>query len=174
MRPVVLTENAAEALEVTEEAQFEVRPAPRGRALDQCVRDAFIRGVDRVIVAGARLEPEEIHRGLDRMEGSDAVVWLDTRPSPSWSSLWVATVGSHFPAHRVVALAMWRHAWDALGNRARSPTMRGLAIESAVRLHHLGLEVDSMSSQVSPGWSGAARLQVARGWAWGQLSSWFG
>jgi len=170
LRVVVLTGDTSAALDGIG-LPWETRPVRKGAAPDRMVREAFVRGGDQVVLAGVELSPEEVRQGLSMLPGADAVAWLDERPSPRWAAWWNAAVDGHFPGPRVLALGLWRHAWDALHNRGRGRTVRGLAVESALRLHHLGLDVRPLSGRASPGWSGRTGWEVARGVWWAHWRS---
>lgn len=168
MSTAILTDQPAAALDVAG-GSWDVRPVRRGAAPDQAVRDAFIRGAERVVVSAANLTEDELEAGLAALVGADAVVWLDPRPEPKPAALWTAARRSALPAVRVVAIGLKHHAWDALGNRARAPTVRGFAVEVALRLQRLGLDVTEVSTQASPGWAGRTGVEVARGWLFGTV-----
>lgn len=168
MKTLVITAQPLD-LGTTEDESVAVRPLPKAADPAQAIRDAFIRGAEVVVLTDVPLDPRELRLGLDALIESDAVAWLDPRPlGPSKTILRLRE--QLVPPH-VAAVAVRKHAWDAIGNHARSARVRSVVVEIAVRVAQAGLDVRYLDSAASPGWSLREGSDVVWGWMVGHRAN---
>ena len=161
MKTLVLTAQPLDP-DTSDRGDLTVRPLPKAADPAQAVRDGFIRGADIVALADVPLEAAELRTGLEALVESDAVAWLDPRPlGPSKTVLRLRE--QLVPPH-VAAVAVRKHAWDAIGNHARSGRVRSVVVEVAVRVARAGLDVRYLDAAASPGWSVREGTDVLWGW----------
>jgi hypothetical protein len=161
VKTLVLTAQPLD-LDITAREDLAVRPLPKAADPAQVVRDGFIRGAEVVALADVPLDTDELQRGLDALVESDAAAWLDPRPlGPSKTVLRLRE--QLVPPH-VAAVAVRKHAWDAIGNHARSGRVRSVVVEVAVRVARAGLDVRYLDAAASPGWSLREGTDVVWGW----------
>lgn len=161
MKTLVLTAQPHD-LGLPDHDDLEIRPLPKAADPAQAIRDGFIRGADVVALTDVTLDATELQHGLDALAETDAVAWLDPRPlGPSKTALRLRE--QLVPPH-VAGVAVRRHAWDAIGNHARSGRVRSVVVEVAVRVARAGLDVRYLDAEASPGWSLREGADVVWGW----------
>lgn len=167
MKTLVLTAPGHDARSFALEGRDDVAIKPLSRAVRpaQAIRDGFIRGAETVVLTDVALDDAELGRGLFELRENDAVAWLD--PQPLGPSTTVLRLRENLVPPHVGAVAVRRHAWDAMGNHVRSRRVRAAVVELAVRVHRVGLDVRYLDATASPRWSWREGRDVLQGWLTG-------
>lgn len=146
----------------------ELQLLPKAGSAVHAVRAAFDKGADRVVSTSAPLSAIDLREGLGQMVGAEAVAWLDPRPlGPSHPK--VQDLLEPLRAPRVLAIGMWRHAFEALHDVGELRDPRALSVHLMVKARRAGLEVRTVKSEASPGWYGGQGVAILKGW----VAAWF-